>query len=279
MVVGVLGILKAGGAYVPLDPTYPQERLAFMLQDARVAVLVTQQHLMGGLPAAATVVHLDADWPSMAQQSAVNPVSETTPENLAYVLYTSGSTGRPKGVLGLHRGAVNRFVWMWETYPFAADEVCCQKTSLNFVDAVWELFGPLLQGIRVVIIPNEVLQEQPRLVQTLAAENVTRIVLVPSLLAAILDSTAELQHDLPQLRLWITSGELLSVELCQRFRRCMPHIGSHLAGRQMHLDHATRVLHRMGSIGTEVNQYLVDLRRVSKNKSSVWLHDLMQLNG
>jgi amino acid adenylation domain-containing protein len=224
MVIGLLGILKAGGAYMPLDPAYPLERLAFMLEDARVAVLVTQQRLMAALPApAATVVCLDADWYSMSQQSVANPTSETTPENLAYVLYTSGSTGRPKGVLGLHRGAVNRFVWMWETYPFAADEVCCQKTSLNFVDSVWELFGPLLQGIRVVIIPNDVLQEPPRLVQTLAAENVTRLVLVPSLLAAMLDSTAELQHHLPQLRMWITSGELLSVELCQRFRRCMPH--------------------------------------------------------
>lgn len=101
--------------------------------------------------------------------------------------------------------------------------MCCQKTSLNFVDSVWELFGPLLQGIRVVIIPNDVLQEPPRLVQVLAAENVTRLVLVPSLLTAMLDSTAELQHHLSQLRMWITSGEPLSVELCQRFLQCMPH--------------------------------------------------------
>src|SRR5207245_10205138 len=87
MVVGLLGILKAGGAYVPLDPTYPPERLAFMLEDARVAVLVTQHHLMAELPApAATVVCLDADWSSVAQQSGANPVRDTAPENLAHAM-------------------------------------------------------------------------------------------------------------------------------------------------------------------------------------------------
>jgi amino acid adenylation domain-containing protein len=223
MMVGLLGILKAGGAYVPLDPAYPKERLAFMVHDARLPVLLTQAHLMAEFPAhSARVVRLDADWHDIARQGEENPQSGTTPDNIAYVIYTSGSTGRPKGVLGLHRGAVNRFAWMWAAYPFHADEVGCQKTSLNFVDSVWEIFGPLLQGIRVVIIPTPVLQEPYRLVQALATHQVTRLVLVPSLLKVLLDTCEALHHPLPQLRLWISSGEPLSVALYERFHKCLP---------------------------------------------------------
>ena len=103
MVVGLLGILKAGGAYVPLDPAYPKERLAFMLEDAEVPVLLTQEPLLAGLPEHnAKVVCLDSDWEAIAQESAENPFCLTMPENLAYVIYTSGSTGQPKGVLVSH---------------------------------------------------------------------------------------------------------------------------------------------------------------------------------
>src|SRR5262249_53780299 len=108
MVVGLLGILKAGGAYVPLDPTYPSDRIAFMLEDAQVPVLVTQQHLFTRLPAHSTrVVCLDAAAAALSRQNEVNPVSEVSSDNLAYVIYTSGSTGRPKGVQVLHRAVVN----------------------------------------------------------------------------------------------------------------------------------------------------------------------------
>ena len=103
MLVGLLGILKAGGAYLPLDPTYPQERLAFMLSDAQVSVLVTQEKLVTQLPEhGAEVVSLDGDWTVISNNSEDNPVSDATAENLAYVIYTSGSTGKPKGVLVTH---------------------------------------------------------------------------------------------------------------------------------------------------------------------------------
>ena len=223
MMVGLLGILKAGGAYVPLDPAYPQARLAFMLEDTRVPVLLTQKRLVEELPkSGAHVVCLDADREIIDQESAENPVSGVKANNSAYAIYTSGSTGTPKGVLGLHRGAVNRLHWMWETYPFAVGEVCCRKTSLNFVDSVWETFGPLLQGIQTIIIPDEVLKDPQRLIQCLAAEHVTRIVLVPSLLRVLLDAAANLQSQLPHLKMWISSGETLSRELIQRFQERLP---------------------------------------------------------
>jgi amino acid adenylation domain-containing protein len=194
-----------------------------MLEDAQVPVLLTQEQLVSELPAyGARVVCLDSDWEIIAEESQENLVSGTTPATLAYVIYTSGSTGRPKGVLGHHRGMVNRFAWMWAAYPFEADEVCCQKTSLNFVDSVWELFGPLLQGIRTVMVPDEDVKDPHRLVQVLAAKHVTRLVLVPSLLDALLRTCGALEGQLPKLKMWITSGEPLSRELCQRFVRSMP---------------------------------------------------------
>jgi amino acid adenylation domain-containing protein len=224
MVVGLLGILKAGAAYVPLDPTYPPERLAFMLEDARPPVVLTQERLVAGLPAhGARMVCLDAHWPTIAQYSDDDPVSGVTPDNVAYLLYTSGSTGRPKGVLGVHRATLNALAWMWQVFPFAMHEVCCQKTSISFGDSIQELLGPLLRGIRMALIPNEVLQDFQRFVQTLALHSVSRLILVPSLLRALLDTYDDLQDRLPGLQLWFAGGEALSNELWQRFRERLPH--------------------------------------------------------
>jgi amino acid adenylation domain-containing protein len=224
MVVGLLGILKAGGVYVPLDPTYPPERLAFMLEDSQASVLLTQAHLVAGLPAhRARVVCLDTHWPAIARHSDHNPVSGVTVANTVYVLYTSGSTGQPKGVGGVQRGTLNALAWMWQAYPFAAQEVCCQQTSLSFVDATHELLGPLLHGIPTVVVPDAVVQDPQRLVALLAAHAVTRLRLVPSLLRVLLDTSPDLHHRLPNLKLWVVSGEMLPADLCQRFLACMPH--------------------------------------------------------
>ena len=223
MVIGLLAILKAGGAYVPLDPAYPADRLAYMVNDAGLEVLLSQQRLVGRLPRGGARVVCRENWDAAAGEDGANLGVAIAPENLAYVIYTSGSTGRPKGVLAMHRGAVNRFAWMWEAYPFEAGEVCCARTSLSFVDSVWEIFGPLLGGIRTVIIPEEKLRDVAQLVATLAQNGVTRLVLVPSLLVAMLDSFDDLGARLRALKYWITSGEALSAELARRFRERIPH--------------------------------------------------------
>jgi amino acid adenylation domain-containing protein len=224
MVEALLGTLKAGGAYVPLDPTYPRERVEFMLSDSRPAVVLTQESLREVLgEPEAEVVSLDTDW-----EDRIGVFSRETPEgaaagdSLAYVIYTSGSTGRPKGVLSPHGGAVNRLRWMWETYPFAPGEVCCQKTSLNFVDSVWEIFGPLLRGVPLVIIPDETLKDPSALIDSLLENKVTRITVVPSFLRAILDSHDDVGSRLPHLKYWTTSGEALTGELLSLFRARLP---------------------------------------------------------
>jgi amino acid adenylation domain-containing protein len=156
MVVGMLGILKAGGAYIPLDPAFPQERLTFMVTDAQVAALVTQEHLASRLPAPAdNIVRLDADAALLKQQSADNLASRTNGAHLAYVIYTSGSTGKPKGVQIPHRALTNFLLSMREQPGLTADDRLLAITTLSFDIAGLELFLPLIVGARVIIASRE----------------------------------------------------------------------------------------------------------------------------
>ncbi len=221
MVVGLLGILKAGGVYVPLDPSYPRERLAYMAQHARLPLVLAQSHVRGVLPSETHIIRLDNN-PEIAREPETNPTHQACVD-LAYVLYTSGSTGVPKGVAGRHASTLNRIDWMQEDYPFAEGEVCSQKTSLNFVDSVWEIFAPLLHGIPLVILPNRGLEDPRELVALLAQHRVSRLVLVPSLLRVVLDQEAELSQRLPNLRYCVSSGEVLPTDLARRFCETMPH--------------------------------------------------------
>jgi amino acid adenylation domain-containing protein len=222
MVIGLLAILKAGAAYVPLDPAYPAHRLAYIVSDAGIEVLLSQERLADRLPRSGAQVLCLENWAAAADEDQRDPCVPIDPGDLAHVIYTSGSTGMPKGVLAMHRAAVNRLAWMWRAYPFEATEVCCARTSLNFVDSVWEIFGPLLQGTPTVIFREEVLRDSSRLVEQLAHFRVTRLWLVPSLLRALLDLHDDLQERLPHLRFWVTSGEALTPALLQRFWRQMP---------------------------------------------------------
>ena len=152
MLVGLLGILKAGGAYLPLDPAYPSERLAFMLEDARAPVLITQAALLDQLPAYGRIVQINADWPAIARQPTTAPRSGLHPHNTAYVIYTSGSTGTPKGVCALHRGVVsltqNQSYASWPT-----NATIIQIAPLVFDASTFEIWGALLNGAKLVLMP------------------------------------------------------------------------------------------------------------------------------
>ena len=219
--VALLGILKAGAAYVPLDPGYPPPHLALMLEDSGVSIVLTHERLAEKLPDVGQVICMDRDAARFDALDTGNLPQTTTGADPAYVIYTSGTTGRPKGVVGLHRGAVNRFAWMWRAYPFVSDDVCCLKTSLNFVDSLSEIFVPLLQGVTTVIVPDDAAKDPRRLVDLLAAAGVTRLVLVPSLLRDIL-ALDDVSDRLRRLRLCVSSGEALPIELCRRFYERAP---------------------------------------------------------
>lgn len=156
MVIGILGILKAGAAYVPLDPSYPQERLALILDDVKPLVLLTQKHLVAELPLSeAQVVCLDEC--EYAQHSQENSSRSVTAENLAYVIYTSGSTGTPKGVLITHQALVNHSIAAAKTYELQPEDRILQFASVSFDVAAEELFSSWLSGSTVVIRPNKIL--------------------------------------------------------------------------------------------------------------------------
>ncbi|MEM8722033.1 MAG: aminotransferase class V-fold PLP-dependent enzyme [Cyanobacteria bacterium P01_G01_bin.39] len=217
-VVSLLAVIKANGVYVPLDPNYPPERLAFMVEDSKVSIILTRQSLREKISEQqAHIVCLDHDHDAIAQESAANLNCPATLDDLAYAIYTSGSTGRPKAVLGKLRGIVNRLHWIWATIPFAVDEVCCQKTSINFVDHVAEIFAPLLQGTPLVIVPNHIRSDIPQLINLLSKQKITRIVLVPSLLKVMLESTPQQLTQLQGLKYIFCSGEALPIKLAETF--------------------------------------------------------------
>jgi len=212
MIVGILGILKAGAAYLPLDPTYPSERLAFMLQDAAVSILLTQQTLTSVLPENdAKLVCLDADWEQIAQQSHETPVSHVTPTNLAYVIYTSGSTGKPKGVLLEHRGLCNLAQAQIHQFKVTASSCVLQFASISFDASVWEIVMALVAGARLCLGSREHLLPGIQLISLIEKQQVTHVTLPPTALAALPEAS------LPTLQTIIVAGEACPPSLAHRW--------------------------------------------------------------
>ncbi|MEJ6479888.1 non-ribosomal peptide synthase/polyketide synthase [Nostoc punctiforme UO1] len=216
MVVGLLGILKAGGAYVPLDPDYPQERLSFMLEDAQLRVLLTQQQLKEKLPQhQGKVVYLDTDWQFISQSSQENLITTLQDSNLAYVIYTSGSTGKPKGAMNTHLGICNRLLWMQQAYQLTAVDCILQKTPFSFDVSVWEFFWPLITGARLVVAKPGGHKDSAYLVNLIQEQHVTHVHFVPSMLQVFLEEPS--LENCRSLKRVICSGEALPVELQERF--------------------------------------------------------------
>ena len=220
MVVGLLGIIKSGGAYVPLDPSYPKERLAMMLEDAQVSVVVTQDRLLESAQQSTVSSHplnvcLERDWNAIKEQRGDNLQNQASPTNLAYVIYTSGSTGKPKGVQINHRSVVNLLHSTQPLFRLNKSDVWTGFHSYAFDFSVWEIWGCLLSGGRLVMVPLELTRSPEGFWDLMHEEKVTVLNQTPSAIRQLLAENSK-DANLPgnmSLRLIICGGEALPVEL------------------------------------------------------------------
>jgi len=229
LVVALVAVVKAGAAYVPIDPEYPADRVAFMLEDAGVPVLLAQQRVAQALPPhAAQIVLLDgvadALWVDPTSARAL-PLPVPAPDHSAYMIYTSGSTGRPKGARNAHRGIVNRLLWMQGMYGLTAHDVVLQKTPFSFDVSVWEFFWPLIAGATLVMAKPGGHKDSGYLASTISQHRVTVCHFVPSMLRAFLaDSRAA---GCGSLRDVMASGEALPADLVALFNTTLPNATLH----------------------------------------------------
>ncbi|WP_339383457.1 amino acid adenylation domain-containing protein [Oculatella sp. LEGE 06141] len=215
MFVSLLGVLKAGGAYVPIDPSYPQERLAFMLEDARLPVLLTQEHLLQSLPPlhdTTTVICLETESSIITQHNTENLNSRVTPDHLAYTIYTSGSTGQPKGVQILHRAVVNLLHSMAQAIEITPQDVFLALNTISFDISVPELYLPLIVGARIVLVRREVVIDPNQLARVLADSKITVMEATPSIWQLLLSTRWQGNKQLKML----CGGEAMTRSLAQQ---------------------------------------------------------------
>lgn len=183
MVIGILGILKAGGVYVPLDPDYPPERLSFMIEDAGLTIILTQEGLLPPLLAQSTlIVCLDDTTPAWQHMGRGNPLSEVNAQNLVYILYTSGSTGQPKGVGCTHSGVLNLLNDFQQRQPLIPGDRCSLWTSFGFDVSVYELFSALLAGGKLYLVPEDIRIEGMQFIEWLYTQQICSAYIPPILL-------------------------------------------------------------------------------------------------
>jgi amino acid adenylation domain-containing protein len=223
MVVGLLAIMKAGGAYVPLDPEYPVDRLAYMLEDSGIELLLTQSAIRGALPLSRNVRVLELDALDLSAEPNHNPQIALHGENLAYVIYTSGSTGRPKGAANRHRSLYNRLEWMQQAYSLTNADTVLQKTPFSFDVSVWEFFWPLMTGARLAVANPGDHRDPQRLVELIQKYDVTTLHFVPSMLQAFL--AHEGIEACASLTRIVCSGEALPAEARNEVFRRLPGAG------------------------------------------------------
>ncbi len=231
MVVSLMGVIKAGGAYVPLDPSYPQERLAYMLENSGPVALLIQDRfaqLFTGTGYKGKIVNLDAGNPAWASQPVTDPVGADqglSSRNLAYVIYTSGSTGKPKGVMIEHRSLVNRLVWMQDAYGLTSGDSVLQKTPFSFDVSVWEFFWPLITGARLVMAKPDGHKDPNYLVDAINQYKITTLHFVPSMLQVFVDQSGASKCS--SLVRVFASGEALGAATVRKFQERLPHVALH----------------------------------------------------
>ncbi|MEN3810128.1 amino acid adenylation domain-containing protein [Chromobacterium piscinae] len=215
--LALMAAQEAGAAYLPLDTGYPDERLAYMVADAKPALIVTCAELAPRFASMGALLLQD----ELAADPQAFDAPALTPDHAAYLLYTSGSTGRPKGVLVSHRAIVNRLLWMQHEYGLGADDVVLQKTPCSFDVSVWEFFWPLIVGAKLFMAPPDAHRDPEALLELIAARGVTTLHFVPSMLAALLahmrGDAAARSAQAASLRRVFCSGEALSRELADGY--------------------------------------------------------------
>ncbi|WP_238421308.1 non-ribosomal peptide synthetase [Gordonia sp. 'Campus'] len=225
LLVAVHGIVAAGGHYVPLDTEAPLERTRYMLETAGARLVLVAAGSPSPLPEDATVVVLDTDADIDLATPAVTDAERLTPlhpDDAAYTLFTSGSTGRPKGVTVSHRAIVNRLEWMRDWYSIKDSDVFVQKTPITFDVSVWELFLPFAVGATLVVAEPDRHGDPRYLAELIAAERVSVIHFVPSMLSVFLDVLGDRVAELSSLRLTFTSGEALTATVAQALVAALP---------------------------------------------------------
>jgi amino acid adenylation domain-containing protein len=237
MAVAVLAILKAGAAYLPLDPEYPHERLLFMLEDAHVTAVLTEQYLVERLPAQCPrVICLDTDVELIASESDSNPASGASAENLAYVIYTSGSTGRPKAVMMSHRAVCNLVAYQLSSSKAILRTL--QFASLNFDVSVQEMFTTWCAGATLVLVDEQTRRDAGALLRVVVEQRVERLFL-PFVALQHLAEASEAEGIVPRdLREVITAGEQLKIvpmieRLFEKLEGC--HLDNHYGPTETHL--------------------------------------------
>lgn len=213
MVIAILAIVKAGAAYVPLDCVHPPDRLAFMLDDSNPVLLLTEERMRSAIPpCAAEVVCVDASRDAVGSENVENPVIKVSCDNLAYVIYTSGSTGKPKGVLITHHNVVRLFEATRAWYQFDEHDVWTMFHSYAFDFSVWELWGALIHGGRLIVIPYTVSRSPSEFYELLRWERVTILNQTPSSFQQLMkaDEVAGGTNELA-LRYVIFGGEKLQM--------------------------------------------------------------------
>ncbi|AKT41192.1 non-ribosomal peptide synthetase [Chondromyces crocatus] len=218
LIAALIGVLKAGGAYVPLDPNYPATRLAFLLEDARISVLLTQPHLQAQLPAhQARIIHVEPLTCAVEAPAVGEPFEAIGPEDLAYVMYTSGSTGTPKGVTVPHR-AIVRLVKNTNFARFHADDTGLVLAPIAFDASTLEIWGPLLHGGRLALFPPH-LPTLEEIAEVIRQERVTFLWLTAGLFHQLVESHLSSLADVSQL---FAGGDVLSVPHVQRVLEALP---------------------------------------------------------
>ncbi|MHC5755327.1 MAG: non-ribosomal peptide synthetase [Nostoc sp.] len=212
MIIALLGILKAGGAYLPLDPSLPQERLNFILEDAQVSVLLTQEKLLKHFEDFLNpIICIDKDWATITQHSKENPSSVVKSDNLAYVIYTSGSTGKPKGVLLQHQGLSNLAASQIDVFNIQPINRILQFASLSFDASIFEIVMALQTGATLYLANKESLLPRQPLLKLLREKAITHITLPPAVLAVLATES------LPALQTIICAGESCTDDIVKRW--------------------------------------------------------------